>query len=40
MALSHHNDLIRSSDPVPMVIIDDGDRELYLLATLEYSGVE
>jgi len=39
MALSPHNDLIRSSNLVPIVTIDNGNRELYLLATLEYSGV-
>jgi len=44
MALSPHNDPIRSSNQVPKVImtkviIDKGNHELYLLATLEHSGV-
>jgi len=39
MALSPHNDPIRSSDQVPKVIIDNGNRESYLLATLEHSRV-
>jgi len=39
MALSPHNDPIRSSNQVIKVIIDNGNRELYLLATLKYSGV-
>jgi len=39
MALSPHNDPIQSSNQVPSVIIDNGNCELYLLATLEYSGV-
>jgi hypothetical protein len=39
MALSYHNDLIRSSNQMPKVIIDKGNHELYLLATLEYSEV-
>jgi len=39
MALSPHNDPIRSSNHVPSVIIDNGNRELYLLATLEPSGI-
>jgi len=39
MALSHHNDPIRSSNQVPKVIIDKGNHELCLLATSEYSGV-
>jgi len=37
--LSSHNNPIGSSYQVPIVIIDNGNRELYLLATLEYSGV-
>jgi len=36
MALSPHNDPIRSSD---QVIIASGNRELYLVATLEHSRV-
>jgi hypothetical protein len=36
MALSPHNDPIRSSD---QLIIAIGNRELYLLATLEYVGL-
>jgi len=38
MALSPRNDPIRSSNQVPIVIIDNGSRESYLLATLEHSG--
>jgi len=40
MALSPHNDLIRSSNQVPKLIIDNGNRESYLLATSEHSKVE
>jgi len=36
MALSPHYDPIRSSD---QVIIANGNRELYLLATLEHLGL-
>jgi len=39
MALTAHNDPIRSSNQVPKVIIDNGNCESYLLATLEYSGL-
>jgi len=39
MALSPHNDLIRSSSQVAIVISDNGSRESYLLATLEPSGI-
>jgi hypothetical protein len=39
MALSLHNDRIRSSNQVPIVIIDNCSRESYLLATLEPSGL-
>jgi len=44
MAPSPHNDPIRSSNQVPKVIIDKviidkGNHELYLLATLKHSGV-
>jgi len=39
VALSPHNDPIRSSNQVPIVIIDNGSRESYLLATLELSGL-
>jgi hypothetical protein len=39
MALSPHNDPIRSSNQVPSVIIDNGNCELYLLSTLEHSGL-
>jgi len=38
--LSSYNDPIRSSTQVPIVLIDNGSRESYLLATLEHSGVE
>jgi hypothetical protein len=33
MALSPHNDPIQSFNQVPIVIIDNSNRELYLLAT-------
>jgi len=39
MALTPHNDPVRSSYKVPKGIIDNGNCESYLLATLEYSGV-
>jgi len=39
MALSPHNDPIRSFNQVPIVIIDNGSRESYVLATLEPSGL-
>jgi hypothetical protein len=39
MALSPHNDLIRSSNQVPKLIIDNSSSELYLLATLEPPGL-
>jgi len=38
VALSH-NDLIRSSNQVPILIIDNCNCESYLLATLELSGL-
>jgi hypothetical protein len=40
MALPPHNEQIRSSNQVPSVKIHNGNRELYLLATLEHLGVE
>ena len=39
MTLSPPNDPIRSANQVRMVIIDDGYRELYLLAPLGHSGL-
>jgi len=39
MALSLHNNLIRSSNQVPKVTIHNGNREFYLLATWEYWGI-
>jgi len=39
MAITPHNDPIRSSNQVPTVIIDNGSCESYLLATLEHSGL-
>jgi len=39
MALIPYNDPIRSSNQVPKVLIDNGNRKLYLLATLEHSGL-
>jgi len=39
MALSPHNDPIRSSDQMTKVIVVNGNRELYLLATLEHLGL-
>jgi len=39
MALCPHNGPMRSSNHVPIVIIDNGSRESYLLATLEHLGV-
>jgi hypothetical protein len=37
--LSSHNYPIRSSNQVPIVMIDNGSRESYLLATVEHSGL-
>jgi len=38
-SLSPHNDPIRASNQVPIVTIDNGSHELYLLPTLEHWGV-
>jgi hypothetical protein len=38
MDISHHNDPIQSSIQVSQVVIDKGNHELYLLATLDDSG--